>query len=74
MAKRGTENNLKLASEHTVVGRAIAEHESSIKTLKREVETAPNLTVETRRHLYHMIAKHYELIAKEYRALAKEQG
>ncbi len=71
MAKQRGADNIGLDS---AAARTIAAHESSIKTLKRELETAPNQTPDSRRHLYYMIAKHYELLAKEYRALAKEHG
>ena len=74
MAKRGSVANPTLGNAHEAAARVIAEHESSIKALKREVETAAHQTPETRRHLYHMIAKHHEGLAKEYKALAKAQG
>ncbi len=67
MAKGSGRDSLREAAE-----RAIAEHESAIKALKREL--AVHQPPDARRHLYQTIARHYEALAKEYKALAKEQS
>ena len=74
MAKQRSGTTEKRASIPAEAARTIAAQESGIQALKREVEATPSHQAETRRHLYLMIAKHYELLAKEYKALAKERG